>query len=283
MAMSEILDHGRITRKWARLKMFERYIVESALNAVRGGQIHVAQYFAKLLYFLKFAPMSVEKVLLYSLAKASKGYVEKNPSLYEVVANEVPGFESDEIVRVKTAFKSLSELGIAELITPDVIKLRSEVVDDIIKPIAPYLAEHINLKDINLNTTSYPYRVISGVSAIYVVHEVNRFPRSFTIMAGLLSPTACVKRNGTIEQKFTIDLNEWTRTREQMRRLRLLRDIFEMEYFKAVGFLHENKIITVTYPNAVEVAGTFVNNIIVPAYKRYYELIKTRRALRVRK
>jgi hypothetical protein len=56
-----------------------------------------------------------------------------------------------------------------------------------------------------------------------------------------------------------------------------------MEYFKAVGFLHENKIITVTYPNAVEVAGTFVNNIIVPAYKRYYELIKTRRALRVRK
>jgi hypothetical protein len=281
--MSEILDYGRITRKWARLKMFERYIVESALNAVRGGQINVAQYFAKLLYFLKFAPMSVEKVLLYSLAKASKGYVEKNPSLYEVVANEVPGFESDEIVRVKTAFKSLSELGIAELITPDVIKLRSEVVDDIIKPIAPYLAEHINLKDINLNTTSYPYRVISGVSAIYVVHEINRFPRSFTIMAGLLSPTACVKRNGTIEQKFTIDLNEWTRTREQMRRLRLLRDIFEMEYFKAVGFLHENKIITVTYPNAVEVAGTFVNNIIVPAYKRYYELIKTRRALRVRK
>jgi hypothetical protein len=31
---------------------------------------------------------------------------------------------------------------------PDVIKLRSEIVDGIVKPIAPYLAEHINLKDI---------------------------------------------------------------------------------------------------------------------------------------
>jgi hypothetical protein len=56
-----------------------------------------------------------------------------------------------------------------------------------------------------------------------------------------------------------------------------------VEYFKAVGILHENRIITGTYPTAVEVAGTFVSNVIVPTYKRYYELIRMRWVSRMRK
>jgi hypothetical protein len=280
--MPAALEFIRITRKWSSLRAFAGNAVEVALGNVRGGQIQVAQYFAKLLYFLRFAPMSVEKVLLYSMAKASKGYVEKNPSLYEVVANEVPEFEPDEIDKVRAAFKSLSQLGIAELIAPDTIKLRPEVIDDVIKPIAFYLAKNINLKEIDFNAASYPYRVISGVSALYVMHETNRLPRSFTIMAGLLSPVAYVERGGTIKSKFTIELNEWAQARNQMRILRPLKEGFDVEYFKAVGFLHENRIVTSTYP-AIEVAGTFVNYVMVPAYKMYYERRLVRRPTRTRR
>jgi hypothetical protein len=275
------LNFTHITRKWTPLRAFAGTTIEVALDAIRGGKIYIAQYFAKLLYFLKFAPTSIEKVLLYSLAKASKGYVEKDPSLYEISASEIPGFEPDEMDKVKMAFKSLSRLGVAKLVTPDTIKLEQEVVDKIVEPIAHYIAKDINLRDVDPDAASYPYKIISGVSALFVMYEINRLPRSFTIMAGLLSPVAHVDR-GIVRSKSTIELNEWVQARNQMRKLRPLRDRFDVEYFKAIGFLYENRIITASYP-VIEVAGSFVDYVVVPAYKVYYERRLTRRIMRARK
>jgi hypothetical protein len=276
--MSVVLDFKYVTRKWARLRSFAGNVVESSLDVVRGGDIHIAQYFAKLLYFLRFTPTSVEKVLTYSLVKASRGFIEKNPSLYEVVVDEVPGFEPDEIDKVKVAFKSLSELGIAELIRSDRIKLKSSIIDGVIRYVAPYIAKNLNLHEVDVNSTSLPFRVISGVSALYVMHTVNRLPSSFTIMAGLLSPTAKVREDGTVESKTTIGLDEWVSARDHMAKLRPLRDRFDVEYFKAVGFLHENRVIVGTYP--IEVVGSFVEKVIKPAYKRYYTLKRLRARVR---
>lgn len=279
--MSVALDFRRITRKWTPLRGFAGRVVESALETIRGGQIHIAQYFAKLLYFLPFAPASIEKVLFYSLAKASKGFIERNPSLYGVEVSEVPGFEPDEVDKVKEAFEALSRLGIAELVSPDKIKLKREVIDELIGPIAFYLAKDVNLRDIKPDAAVYSYKVISGVSSLYVMHKVNRLPSSFTIMTGLLSPVAWIKREGIVERKTTIESTEWALARDHMSRLRPLRDRFEAEYFKAVGFLYENGIIIRTYPS-VEIPGSLVDAVIVPAYRSYY-LSRVRPVPRVRK
>ncbi|MCC6014366.1 MAG: hypothetical protein LM564_01515 [Desulfurococcaceae archaeon] len=280
-SLSIALDFRRITRKWNPLRGFAGRVVESALESIRGGQIHIAQYFAKLLYFLPFTPASLEKVLLYSLAKASKGFVEKNPSLYEVKALEVPGFEPDEVDKVGDAFQALSKLGIAELVAFDKIKLRPEVIDKLIEPIAFYLAKQINLRDIEPDTAAYPYKVTSGLSSLYVMHRVGRLPSSFTIMAGLLSPVAWIRRDGKVERKTTIDRVDWTIARDNMSKLRPLRDRFEVEYFKAVGFLYENNIIIRTYPS-IEIPGSLVDAVIVPAYREYYRS-RIRPVQRVRK
>jgi hypothetical protein len=275
------LDFIHITRKWAPLRRFAEKVIESALDAVKEGHIDVAQYFAKLLYFLPFAPMSIEKVLIYSLTKASHGYREKDPSLYEVTANEIPEFEPDEIDKVKDAFESLSKLGIAELISYDKIRLKFNVITGIIEPIVNYLAEDLNLREVDLDAISYPYKVISGINALYVINKVNRLPSSFTIMTGLLSPTAYVKKDGTVELKTTIGLDEWNLAKKQISKIHTLKDKFDIEYFKAIGFLHENRIIVRTYP--IEVLGTIVNMVIAPAYDRCYKLRRERMVSRMRK
>jgi hypothetical protein len=278
---SIVLDFKRITRKWATLRRFADKVVESALDTVRGGNTYIAQHFAKLLYFLPFSPTSVEKVLIYSLAKASQGYMMKDPSLYEITTSEVQGFDPDEVDKVKEAFEFLSEIGMAELVTPEKIKLKSDVIDGIIKHVAPYLVRDLNLRDLDLDAVSYPSRVISGINALYVMRKTDRLPSSFTIMAGLLSPTALVRRDGTIEFKSTIETEEWALARGQMAKLPQLKNKFDAEYFKAVGFLHENKIIVRTYP--VEVSGSLVDKVIAPAYKRCYELRRERMSSRMRK
>jgi len=278
---SIVLDFKKITRKSASLRRFAGKVVESALDAVKGGHTYIAQHFAKLLYFLPFSPTSVEKVLIYSLAKASRGYLEKNPSLYEVTASEVQGFDPDEVDKVKEAFEFLSEVGMVELISSDKIKLKPDVIDGAIKHVAPYLAKDLDLRDLDLDAVSYPSKVISGMNALYVMHRTDRFPSSFKIMAGLLSPTALVRGDGALELKTTIEAEEWALARRQMAKLPLLKDKFEAEYFKAVGFLHENKIIVRTYP--IEVSGSLVDKVIAPAYKRCYELRRERVASRMRR
>jgi hypothetical protein len=118
------------------------------------------------------------------------------------------------------------------------------------------------------------------MSALYVMHKVNRLPSSFTVMAGLLSPTAHVERDGAVKLKNTIETSEWDLARSQMSRLPPLEDKFDVEYFKAVGFLHENKIIVRAYP--IEASGAFVDMVIAPAYERYYKLKRERMVSRMR-
>jgi len=270
--VSVILGFERITRKWTPLRTFAGIAVESALDAVKQGDVDVAPYFSKLLYLLPFAPLSVEKVLTYSLIKASRGYIEKNPSLYEVHVSEVPGFEPDEVDKVKVAFEFLHGLDIAELIPPDRIKLKSEVINAIVEPVAPYLATKIDLSRVDLSRSSYPYRVVSGISSLYVMHKSDRLPTSFTIMMGLLSPTAWVRRDGKVDRKTTIERDEWEKARSNMSMLRRLRNKFDLEYFRTIGLLHENNIVVAIYPRAIEIVGTFVDKVIVPVYERYYRL-----------
>jgi hypothetical protein len=278
--MSVILGFERITGKWTPLRRFAGITVESALDAVKQGVVDVASYFSKLLYLLPFAPLSVEKVLTYSLIKASRGYIEKNPSLYEIHASEVPGFEPDEVDKVKAAFEFLHGLDIAELIPPDRIKLKPEVINAIVEPVAPYLATKVNLSRVDLSKSSYPYRVVSGISSLYVMHKSDRLPTSFTIMMGLLSPTAWVRRDGRVDRKTTIEQDEWEKARNNMSMLRPLRNKFDLEYFRTIGLLHENKIIVATYPSAIEVVGMFVDKVIAPTYERYHRLRRV--AVRVR-
>jgi hypothetical protein len=280
--MSAALDFRRITYRWAFLRGFAGEVIKSALDAVKGGRVDVAQYFANLLYFLPFSSTSVEKVLFYSLVKAGRGYVEKDPSLYEVKASEVPGFDPDEIYKVKTAFEFLSRLGMADLVAPDIIRLRLNTIKGIVEPIAPFLAaKDLNPQNFNPDAIAYPYTVISGISALSVMDKTDRLPNSFTVMAGLLSPTVHVERDGTIKRKTVIEKDEWILARSQMSKLKQFRDKFEVEYFKAVGLLHENRIIVKTYP--IEVSGTLVDMVIAPAYDRYYRLRRERIISRMRK
>lgn len=274
------LDYKRVTRKWASLRRFAGCIVESALDAVRQGHIDVAQYFAKLLYFLPFSSRSLEKVLLHSLVKASLGYINKDPSYYEITIWEVPGFNPDETAKVKSAFEHMHDLKLVEAVSPDRVRLRPDIISDVVRYVAPYVADNLDLHDIDVEAISYPYRVVSGVSSLYVMSKGGRLPSSFTVLSGLISPTARVNRKGEIERKTTIPHDEWVQARINMSSLRPLRDKFNVEYFKAVGVLHENKIIVKTYP--MEITGSMVDLVVAPAYYRYYKMMRERRIRRAR-
>lgn len=273
-----MIDFRYITKRWSSLRRLAGYVVESALDAVKQGVIDAAPYFARILYFLPFTSRSLEKVLLYSLVKASHGFIKKDPSYYEIGVSEVQGFEQEEIDKVKVAFESMCDLGFAEIISPTKIRLKRELINNVIKHIAPYVSEDIKLGDINIEAYTYPYRVISGVSALYAMYKSGRLPSSFTTMIGLVSPTAYVKKDGTVVKKSTISTDEWIYARNQMATLKPLKDKFEVEYLKAVGILYENKIIVRSYP--LEVSGNFVELVIAPAYHRYYTLMRQRRIRR---
>lgn len=273
-----MIDFKYITKRWASLRRFAGYVVESALDAVRQGIIDVAPYFAKILYFLPFTSRSLEKVLLYSLVKASHGFIKKDSSYYEIKVDEVQGFEQEEVDKVKAAFESMCDLGLAEVISPTKIRLRHELINDVVRHIALYVSEDIKLKDINVEAYTYPYRIVSGVSALYAMHKSGRLPSCFTIMLGLVSPTAYVKKDGIVERKSTISTDEWIYVRNQMATLKPLKNRFDVEYFKAVGVLYENKIIVRSYP--LEVSGNFIDLAIAPAYYRYYTLMRQRRVKR---
>jgi hypothetical protein len=275
------MNFKTVTRKYITLRRFAGEAVESALNAVKGGQVGVAQYFAKLLYFLPFASRGVEKVLTYAVLKASKDPL--NPIMYEVSIDEVPGFEPDERDKVVQAFKSLCELGIAEAIGADRIKLRADVINNVVKPIVPFIAENVSeLKSVNIEDVPYVTKTISGISALYVMYKASRLPTSFTIMMGLLSPTAWVEKDGSVNRKTTINHDEWLTVKRSMASLKPLRDKFEVEYFKAIGFMHENRIIIGSYPS-FEVVGSVVDLVVAPAYKRLYDLRRQRVTARARK
>ena len=280
--MSIVLNYERITKKWASLRRFAGLAVESALNAIEQGHVDVAPYFAKLLYFLPFASRSLEKVLTYSFVKAIYGYAKKNMSYFEISVDEIPGFDPDETDKIKAAFESMRDIGLAEIVAPDKIKLKMDLsmAAKIFRPITSYVVGNITPQNVDLEALSYPYRVVSGVSSLYVMFKGGRLPSSFTLMIGLISPTTYVRKDGTVERKNTIDPNEWSKARAQMSKLRPLKDKFDIEYFKAIGVLHENKIIVRSYP--IEVSGDMIDLVIAPTYHRYYTLLKQRRISRVR-
>lgn len=276
-----VINFRTVTHKYASLRRFAGEAVEEALEAIKGGRIEIAQYFAKLLYFLPFARRSVEKVLTYAVLKASKD--PRDPTMYEVSVGEVPGFDPDERDNVSAAFKSLCELGVAEAVGADRIRLRAEVIYNVVQPIAPFIAENIGVsREVRVDEVSYVAKTISGISALYVMHRASRMPSSFTIMMGLLSPTAWVERDGTVNRKTTISYDEWLAVKRSMASLKPLRDRFEVEYFKAVGFMHENRIVIGSYPS-LEVVGSIVDLVIAPAYKRLYDLRRQRVAARARR
>ncbi len=280
--MSVALNFERITRKWASLRRFAGLAVDSALNAIEEGHIDVAPYFAKLIYFLPFASRSLEKVLTYSLVKAIHGYVRKDSRYFEITVDEVPGFEPDEADKVKEAFESMRDLGLADIVSPTKIRLKVDPTGliKVIRPISSYIIGNISPQNIDLEALSYPYRVVSGVSSLYVMQKGGRLPSSLTIMLGLISPTAYVKRGGAVERKNTIEVDEWNTARSNMAKIRNLKDKFDVEYFKAIGVLHENRIITKSYP--IEVSGDMIDFVIAPAYHRYYTLLRQRRISRAR-
>lgn len=280
--MSATLGFERVTRKWASLRRFASLAVEGALGAIEQGHVDVAPYFAKLIYFLPFASRSLEKVLIYSLVKAVYGYAKKDASYFEVTADEVPGFEPDERDKVRAAFESMRDLGLADVVAPNRIRLRVDQsgLGRVVKPVAPYVIGNITPQNIDVEAISYPYRVVSGVSSLYVMYRGGRLPSSFTIMMGLVSPVARVKGDGTVERKNTIEPGEWSTARTNMAKLRPLRDKFDVEYFKAIGVLHENKVIVRSYP--IEVSGDMIDLVVAPTYKRYYTLLRERKISKVR-
>jgi hypothetical protein len=276
-----VMDFKTVTRKYVSLRRFAGEATEVALEAVKNGRIEIAQYFAKLLYFLPFAPRSVEKVLTYAVLKASKD--PQDPTMYEVRVSEVPGFDPDERDSIVSAFKSLCELDIAEVVGADKIKLKADVMRDVVLPIAPFIAENVGtLREIRVDDVSYVTKTILGINALYVIYRAGRLPSSFTIMMGLLSPTTWVERDGTVNRKTTISRDEWLTAKKYMASLKPLRDKFEVEYFKAVGFMHENRIVIGSYP-AFEIVGSIVDLVIAPAYKRLYDLRRQRAVTRARR
>jgi len=279
--MSVVLSFERITRKWASLRRFAGYTVDSAIDAIKEGHIDVASFFSKLILFLPFASRSLEKVLQYTLVKASHGFINKDGKLYEISVDEVPGFDPDERDKVKSAFESMHELGLADVVSPERVKLRLDIVNDLVRHIAPYIAENVSLKDVGEDVVPYPLKVISGISSLYVMQKSGRLPSSYTVMMGLLSPLAEVRKDGSVVTYTTIDLSKWNTARRQMSSLRPLKDKFDVEYLKAIGVLYENRIIVRSYP--MEVSGTIVEKVIKPTYHRYYTMIRERRAERGRR
>jgi len=274
------LSFEYIVRKWASLRRFAGYTVDAALEAVMQGHVNIASYYARLIYLLPFASKSLERVLVYSLIKASRGYLERDTKYYEIAADEV----REERSRVEQAFEAIArDLGLGEVIPPDIahpvprLKLKPDIVNSIVRPIAPFLARSLDLKDIaslDLGAFTYPYRVVSGVSSLYAMQKGGRLPKPYTVATGLLSPLARIE-NGEVVAKYAIELEEWDKARDVMSQLRPLRDRFDIDYFIAVGILYENGIITKAY--TLEVSGPFVELVIKPVYQRYYTLKRERR------
>lgn len=276
-----VINFNRITIKWASLRRFAGITVDSAVDAIKQGNFHVATYFAKILYFLPFAPRSLEKILTYAMVKLAYAYIRKDPNLCEITVNEVPGFEPDETDNVKAVFESINEIGLASLVSPDKIRFQLDTgLVSIIKPVAGYVTDNISLQNIDLESMSYPYRVVSGISSLYAMQKSNRLPSAFTVMMGLVSPVAWVEKDGTIGRKNTIEPEEWDKARSNMSRIKKVKERFGVEYFKAIGIMYENKVITKVYP--IEVSGDMIDYVIIPTYYRYYTLMRQRRLSRRR-
>ncbi|MEM4913145.1 MAG: hypothetical protein QW579_02965 [Desulfurococcaceae archaeon] len=269
--MSKI-DFRLITKKWSRLRTFAELTVESALNSIKKGHIDTASLFSGLQYQLPGTLRSVEKVFSYALVEASYGYVNKDLNRYKIEVDKVPGFEPHERNKIKWAFESLVKLGIADRVDANTIRIRPEVIDDIVRILAPFIVKtEVEPAKLALINTTYPYKVIRGISSIYVMYQNNKLPKCYVVATGLVSPVGKVDANGKVETKSTIDRSEWEEAKYNMSQIKKLRTSFESEhYLKALGFMIENGIIVRTYP--IEILGSFIERVIKPAYEQYYRV-----------
>ncbi|MEM0285262.1 MAG: hypothetical protein QXU85_06495 [Sulfolobales archaeon] len=276
--MSKI-DFRVVTRKWTRLRRFAELTVESALNSVKSGYIDTASLFSGLQYQLPGTLRSVEKVFSYALIEASYGYVNKELDRYKIEVDKVPGFEPHERDKVKWAFESLVNLGIADRVDTNTIRIRPTAIDSIVRVLAPFVVkEGIQPTGLTPSDTAYPYRIIRGVSSIYVMHQNNKLPKCYIVATGLVSPVGEVDASGRVKTKSTIDKSEWDEARYNMIQIKALRTSFESEhYLKALGFMIENGIIVRTYP--IEILGSFIERVVKPAYEQYYRIKVARKRL----
>ncbi|MEM2197010.1 MAG: hypothetical protein QW290_08015 [Sulfolobales archaeon] len=265
------------------MRKFSGLTVESAYNSVVAGKIDVAPFYFGLQYLLPGTLRSVGKVLSYALIRASRGYLEKNISLYTVKVSEVPGFDPDERDKVKQAFNSIVKLGLATYISEDSIRINLMRVDSIIRVLAPFIkiGEVQTTSLVFEDEASYPHKVVGGISSLTVMYEGRRLPKPYTIAMGLSSPTGAVDANGKVSIKSTIETRELREAIDNMTRIRQLRNSFESaHYFEALGFMLGNRIIVNMTPTGIEVRGSFVENVIKPAYelyyKRYYPVVRFR-------
>ncbi len=278
--MSKI-DFRVVTRKWTRLRRFAELTVESALNSVKSGYIDTASLFSGLQYQLPGTLRSVEKVFSYALIEASYGYVNKELDRYKIEVDKVPGFEPHERDKVIWAFESLVKLGIADRVDTNTIKIRPTAIDSIVRVLAPFVVkEGIQPAGLTPSDTAYPYRIIRGISSIYVMYQNNKLPKCYIVATGLVSPVGEVDVSGRVKTKSTIDKSEWDEARYNMMQIKTLRTGFESEhYLKALGFMIENGIIVRTYP--IEILGSFIERVIKPAYEQYYRIRVARKKIKV--
>ena len=243
------------------------------MDAVKGGKHSVAAYFARTMQLIPFVPASLEVVLAYALSRAAEAY-KVNRSSVTIEVGEVPGFDPDERDKVREAFDAMHKLGIAASISPDKEKVEIDIAKNVgLHSIVEVFATFIKGLDISsLRTLSYsptyPQRVVSGVSSLYVFRQAGRLPRSLRVALGLVSPVARVLRGGTIDKKNTIESEEWNAAVNNMSTLNQLRDRFFWHYINAIGILYDNEIFTHKYP--LEVSEDMINYVIIPAYGRYY-------------
>lgn len=270
------VDYKYVTRKWRSLRRFAGLTVEASLDAIKSGKVEVARFYSGLLYFLPFAPRSLEKVLIRGLFKASRGYIMKETNYYTVTVEDIPDFEPDEKDAVLSAFKSIADMGLATISGPTSITFKPEVVNDLVRPLAPYIIDIMGEKfhPSDVESGSHAYRLVSGISSVYIMYRGNRLPKCYTLLTGLVSPVGRVEANGEVLVKHTIANDEWSEAKSNMSRLKPLKDSFEVEYFKALGVMFENRIVVNVGP--IEISGLFIENAIKPAYERYYTLLRKR-------
>lgn len=268
-----LFDYDYVTRRWARLKTFSDYAIEAALDAIMNGKYSVAAYFARTMQLMRFVPASLEVVLVYTLSKAAKAYKANRPNVI-IEAGEVPGFDPDERDRVREAFDIMKRLGLAASISPDKEKIGIDIANNVgLHNVVEVFSTFIQGLDVSSlqalgPSLTYPQRVVSGLSSLYVFQQVRKLPKGLRVALGLISPVARVLRDGSIDRKNTIERDEWNTALINMSTINQLRDRFFLHYYNAIGILYDNEILARRYP--IEVSGDMIDHVIIPAYGRYY-------------
>ena len=271
------LSFVQITSSWNSLKSFSDYAIEAALEAVMSGKLDVAPYFAGTMRLMPFVRTSLETVMVYALWRAAEEY-NANRTRVEIKASEVPGFEKEKASKVKDAFEDMLKLGIVSEISPGKEKAviditKSQALADVVRILAAFFSTRTS-GNFSFEAFGTKYKVVSGMSSLYVLSKSGRLPKGLRVAIGLVSPAVGVDEDGSVDRKGAMKEDDWVKARENMSALRELKDEFYLHYFHAVGILYGNEIVKHgTFP--IKVADEIVDHVLIPAYKNYYGLGRT--------